>query len=119
MTGPNCKLENDRRTLTLSLPAAPEAVQSLDTQDVEELLRTLGECRGRMLPEIGKKWALGQIVGAVTDPRWYVEPETTTGGSLLHVRDSRFGWLHYIVPREEARKLGEYLIAQSGSLAAE
>jgi hypothetical protein len=28
--------------------------------------------------------------------------------SLLHIRDARFGWLHYAIPRAEARKLAEF-----------
>jgi len=33
------------------------------------------------------------------------------GNTLLHLRDPRFGWLHYMVPREEARKLARVLQA--------
>jgi hypothetical protein len=53
------------------------------------------------------------MVNAVLDPRWYSEPDALLGESLLHIRDPRFGWLHYALPRESARALGILLVHQA------
>jgi hypothetical protein len=34
------------------------------------------------------------------------------GNSLLHIRDPRYGWLHYWIPKGEAAKLAKALQAQ-------
>jgi hypothetical protein len=66
-----------------------------------------------MRPEISKTFALGQVVGAVSNPAWVTEPDAMLGNTLLHIRDPRFGWLHYLIPKEEARKLAGLLQAQA------
>ena len=63
-----------------------------------------------MQPEVSATWAAGQLFRAIPDTRWSTEPEIMEGNSVLHVRDPRFVWLHYMIPRNEARKLGEALI---------
>ena len=111
MSGPDWKLEDDLKTLTVSFPSNPPVALKLDAAGVQDLLANLGEFRSFMKPEIEKDWTPGQRAGAIPDPRWMVEPELMRGNSFLHLRDPRFGWLHYVIPREEARKLGQLLIA--------
>jgi hypothetical protein len=43
----------------------------------------------------------------VIDPNWATEPAVINQGfhTILHIRDPRFGWLHYALPRDEARNL--------------
>ena len=111
--GPNWKLEDDLKTVTVTFPTNPPTALKLDAAGVEDLLKNLGEFRAHMKPEIAAEWELGQKVGAVPDPRWYSESELMMGNSLLHLRDQRFGWLHYVLPRESARELGMVLLAQA------
>jgi len=56
---------------------------------------------------------LVKIVPAVTNPAWVVEPDAMMGNALLHVRDPRYGWLHFLIPKDEARKLAGALLAQA------
>ena len=112
MAGADWKLEDDYKTVTLTLRTVPSTVLKFDVAGVEEILKNLGDFRAHMPPEIPKAFSLGQKVESVMDPNWVTEPEAMVGNSLLHLRDPRFGWLHYTIPREEARKLAEILQSQ-------
>ncbi|MDP3553080.1 hypothetical protein [Methylocystis sp.] len=112
MESPNWKLEDDLKTVTLTFPSSPPVALRLSTTDVDDLLRNLGLFRGAMKPEIADKFDLGQKVEAVPDPKWVTEPDILRGDSLLHIRDPRFGWLHYLLPKAEAEKLANYFLVQ-------
>jgi hypothetical protein len=111
--GPRWELSEDLKTVTVSFPTSPPTALKLDAAAVENMLVGVGELRAHMLPVPSAGHALGQAVKAVTDPRWASEFDLMLGGSLLHLRDPRFGWLHFLLPKPEARKLGTVLIAQA------
>ncbi len=113
MTGPNWELSDDCTHITVTFPTDPPVALKLDAQAVDEHLANMGEMRAHMLPEHAPDWALGQKVGVIPNPRWVTEPEMLEGNSLVHVRDPRFGWLHYLIPRDAARKLSDYLRVQA------
>ena len=113
MAGPNWKLEDDLKTVTVTFPTEPEVVLKLTTSDIDLMLENLGVFRASMLPSHAPDWAVGQTVGAILNPRWTTESDALLGNSLLHLRDPRFGWQHYMIPKEEARKLGEVLQKQA------
>lgn len=113
MTGPHWKLEDDRKTVTITFPSDPVVQLHYDLAAIEEMIENLGMMRNAMLPEVAREYPPGQRVAAVPDPIWRTEPDIMAGDSLLHIRDPRYGWLHYLIPREEARKLSEFLQAQA------
>jgi hypothetical protein len=105
------KLEGDRRAVKVTFPTTPPAVLKLGADRLDKLLSTLGEMRRLMTPEVeSADWRVGQKGAAILNPRWVAEAELMTGHSLLHIRDPRFGWLHYLIPRHHARELGELLM---------
>lgn len=112
MTGPNWKLENDYKTVTVTFPTNPPVALQLDANAVEDMLRNLGRFRGSMKPEVPSTYAMGQKVIATNNPTWVTEPDALLGNSLLHVRDPHYGWLHYLIPREESKKLATFLQRQ-------
>lgn len=109
MVGPNWRLEDDFEHVILTFPTNPPTEITFTTQQLEDALKNLGIFRSNMKPEIAKTYAVGQVVKAVPNPAWVTEPDLLLGNSLLHIRDPRFGWLHYMIPRDEARKLGSAL----------
>ena len=113
MLGVNWKLEDDLKSVTISFPSKPPVGLRFNTAEVDETLKNLGEFRASMQPPIPANWSLDQKVEAIPDPAWYTEPEMMMGNSILHIRDPRFGWLHFLLPRENARKLGELLTRQA------
>ncbi len=115
MNGPNWNLDDDLKTVTITFPSDPPVQLKLDSEQIDNLLVNLGEFRSHMEPPVSDDWALGQKLGALPDPRWAAEPDLMQGDSLLHLRDPRYGWLHYLIPRHEAAKLGDLLKKQSES----
>jgi hypothetical protein len=115
MAEPLWTLEDDGKSLAISFPVVPPVTLHLSTEEVESFVNNLSLCRSVMQPPHPADWAPGQQVAAIPDPRWYVEAEALHGNSLLHIRDPRYGWLHYVLPREEARALGTYLVTQANA----
>jgi hypothetical protein len=101
---------SNRREAVLRLPGKPPVGMSLE--EVEAVLSKLGIMRGNMVPEVAATWRPGQLTKNVyRNPAWSIETDVLTGDAVLHLRDLRFGWLHYIFTRNEARKLGQALLA--------
>jgi hypothetical protein len=106
-------LDKDGQALTLTLPTDPPVALRLDAAQVDDMLRNLGDFRAIMAPAHDKEWLPGRRVVAEPDPCWSTEPEVLMGNSILHLRDPRYGWLHYLLPRDAARDLGSSLVAQA------
>lgn len=51
---------------------------------------------------------------ASADPAPAVSDEGGAGQVLVHLRDPRYGWLHYLLPRTAAQELAARLLMQSG-----
>jgi hypothetical protein len=113
VSGPNFKLNDDLRTITVTFLTTPLASMTLDVSEVEKFLKDLRHFRTLMHPEIPRQFAMGQkIDDAAADPNWATEPDALRGDSILHIRDPGFGWLHYLFPKKEARKLAKTLQVQ-------
>ncbi|MDQ0559955.1 hypothetical protein QO004_001737 [Rhizobium mesoamericanum] len=110
---PRWELDDELKTLSITFPTDPPVAFMLDAEAVSKLIDRVGQIRAEMLPSYQESWKGGQMVNAVLDPHWYSEPDALLGESLLHIRDPRFGWLHYALPRESARALGTLLLHQA------
>ena len=115
-SGLNWHLNTDEGTVTITFPTVPPVSLVLKTPDVEELLKNLGEFRGRMSPPVALEYDVAApTVQAIPAPAWYSFPETMLGQSVIAMRDPRFGWLHYLLPKEHAKKLAAILNVQADS----
>jgi hypothetical protein len=113
MAGPNWKLNDDRKTVTVTFPTDPIVIVNYDLSAIEDMLKNLGEFRAAMKPEVSRKAPVAGMIAAVPNPQWYTQPDAMRGDSLLHIRDDRYGWLHYLLPRADALKLGQLLQTQA------
>jgi hypothetical protein len=113
MSERNWKLEDDLTTVTLTLSSVPAVQIKLDAADIDDLLKNLGHFRGAMKPAVPIQNPLGQKTKAVFGPAWATEPDIMGGDSLLHIRDPRYGWLHYLLPRSDAANLARHLQIQA------
>jgi hypothetical protein len=43
------------------------------------------------------------------DPRWAYDHETMLDQPVLRIRDPRFGWLHYVITPDTAKRLADAL----------
>jgi hypothetical protein len=113
MTEPSWKLDDDRQTVTVTFPSDPPAVLKLSAAGVDSLLHGLGGLRTLMQPQPAPDFATGQQFTAVPDPSFVTEVDGLQGNPVIHLRDPRFGWLHYMLPKERARSLGVSLAMQA------
>ena len=113
---PQWELDDELKTLSIIFPTDPPVAFVLDAEAVSKLIDSVGQIRAQMPPPHQETWKGGQMVDAVLDPHWYSEPDALLGESLLHIRDPRFGWLHYALPRESARALGTLLVHQADDI---
>lgn len=104
----NWNLDDDQRHVTITFDKSVNAM-TLDVEEVVGIIANLGDFRVRMWPGEPKIYKLGQTVTVIPDPIWATEPDREHRDTLLHIRDPRFGWLHYLIPRDEARKLADYI----------
>jgi hypothetical protein len=111
-SGPHFNL-NDDATVTVTFPTTPPVALVLRTEDIDSMLENLGKFRGAMEPPVPLNYVQTPTVQAVPDPAWHSYPEAMVGNSVIAVRDPRFGWLHYMLARENAKILGELLVRQA------
>ena len=111
-------LGNDGQSVTIRFPGQPDIEWRLSASAADTLVKRIGDLRARTKPEVASQFQAGQKVDrGVRNPRWILEREALTGDPLLHLRDPRFGWLHYLIPVAEARRLGDGLRAQANGRA--
>jgi hypothetical protein len=103
--------------LLVTLPMKPAQQFTVTAAKLDELFHTLGVLRSGMIPFHSETWERGSEVTSLRDPTWSLENDQLAGDPLLHLRSEWFGWLHFILDKEEARKLGEALIALSNATA--
>lgn len=113
MGGIRWALDESRTTVTISFPTEPPLLLEIDLAEVEAMIEALGAYRAAMVPRVEDNWPVGQGCAAIVDPKWITEPEVMHGESLLHLRDPRFGWLHYRLPPREALALATLLRVQA------
>lgn len=105
----NWNLDDDHRHVVVTFQTTPPTSLNMDIGEVEGVIAGLGLLRADMWPQVSKVYKLGQgiIDDPVIDPSWGTEPAVINQGfhTILHIRDPRFGWLHYALPRDEARNL--------------
>lgn len=103
-------LSDDKQVLVMEL-----AGQTLrfSATELESFIAFLGDHRLLMHPEVPKVLPAALGYKTLAGPGWNCEPDTASGQSLVHWQDGRYGWLHYRLPKDQAKQLGETLIAQA------
>lgn len=89
----------------------PEAADDADPADGADA----GTIRGAMTSaQVNPQADAQATTEASADPAPAFADESTAGQVLVHLRDPRYGWLHYLLPRIAAQELAARLIMQSG-----
>ena len=110
MLGTNWNLDDDRKTVTVTFPTNPPVALKLGVAEVDEILLNLGNFRALMQPEVAADWTPGTKAEAIPNPAWRTEYDAMFEHPVLHLRDPRLGWLHYLLPHHEAKALGDSLV---------
>src|SRR5258708_32316614 len=97
---------------------APVAVSvDVRTADLDNVILELAKLRAYLKPEHYKTPAPTKVE-AFGNPPWHVADDVMTGGAALSICHPGFGWLNFLLPKQEAGKLGELLTRIANQAAA-
>ena len=102
------KLTDDKKSVVLTLTKRSSGPLKLDADEVDQMLQRLGQVRATMQPEIPRALPREEQTLAVGNPALAIAA-LRDGGSVLHVRDPRYGWLHYAIPAPALQELATML----------
>lgn len=109
---PQWSLDEDGLHVTVIFPTDPPVGFKMTANAVDSFLKRLGDYRMQMEPTVAQALEPGSPAIAINDPIWMTELDLLRGQSLVNIRDPRFGWLHFLVPPDEAESLGNLLLRQ-------
>jgi hypothetical protein len=109
MSKTNWKLDGHVDTVTVTFQADPPFEVVLDAAEIDDLLRNLGGLRAMMEPAHLLNFKKDGDINFIVDPRWEYDQETMLDQPVLRIRDPRFGWLHYVITPDTAKKLAAML----------
>jgi hypothetical protein len=112
LTSPSWTFDEDRKWVTLKLSSDPHVSVKLDVTRLAQLQETLGAIREKIVPEVSRTLPQGDKIKSLANPFWVISSGEGAGDLLLHLRDPRYGWLHYLVPKSEGAKLLAFLQRQ-------
>jgi hypothetical protein len=104
----------DQRTATIVLRMQDDPLghMILDAAGLELLIKNLAGARAVMEEPVGREIAPGTELVSVLDPAWRTRspPHPSIPGPLLALRHPGFGWVSFVLPDNEARSLGQWLL---------
>jgi hypothetical protein len=112
--GPDSSRE--RVVLNLIVRGGDAVSARLKPQEAEDLITKLGHARASLKMPVGYEPDLrARLDFTVVDPVWRARADSTAGpsdisGVTLALRHSGYGWLSFLLPHEEARALGRWLL---------
>ena len=107
------KTTEDRTIAILQFTNNKSIELVLKAEDVDRLLKALGDMRGTMVPPHPASLPRDGKVLALTDPAWLITNEIMAGEPLMQIRDHRYGWIAFKFTRAAAVKLGQVLITHA------
>ncbi len=99
---------NGTESVSMDLPSGRV---TLLTDGIEVLIVQLAQFRAQMKPEIARTLPDGEYKGGIVDPLWVLPSHPAAQEKTLFVRHPGLGWLTFLFPPQEARKLGAGLLA--------
>lgn len=82
---------------------------TLSATDINSVIGQLAKFREQMTPEIARTFPVGEHHGVV-DPLWEVKP--IIDQKTLFLRHHGLGWISFLFPPQEAKKLGNALLSE-------
>jgi hypothetical protein len=98
---------NGPTSISLQLPSP---IVTLATGDIDALILQLAKFRKQMTPEVERTVKDGNHSLGIVDPLWQLNP--IIDQKVLFLRHPGFGWLSFLFPLQEAKKLGNGLCAE-------
>jgi hypothetical protein len=81
----------------------------LDPAKVEEMIQQLSDLRETLAPQVAAAIQPGQRMFVTPEPIWDVSGEIRDDGKVLLIRHPGIGWIGFIVPHDDCRRLAKKL----------
>ena len=94
-------LDEAKTRARFSLPGRAE----WRAEHIDALMRALAEIRESMSPQVADEPPQLREALALHDPRYASELHTFSGGTLLSIRHPSLGWLPFLLPSVQRRKM--------------
>jgi hypothetical protein len=83
----------------------------LNPAKVEEMIQELSDLREALAPQVSTTIAAGQRMFVTPEPIWKVSDEVREDGKVLLIRHPGIGWLGFIIPHDDCKRLAKKLTA--------
>ncbi len=80
--------------------------------EIVELMDVLNQIRAVMTPAVPSEPPLFQTVPALDNPAWWTNLDEFSGGTALLIRHPSLGWLPFLFPSHERKKISVFLAKQ-------
>jgi hypothetical protein len=102
-------LDEGKSRARFSLPGRSE----WSAQHVSDLIRILADIREEMTPAVSE--APPPVHEPLHDPRYATELHPFSGGTLLELRHPSLGWLEFVLPSLERKRISSSLAEQESA----
>jgi hypothetical protein len=96
------------RELAITLLEGGSVVR-MDAPSLERLINHLGKLRSEMHPHVAEQRPTIGPIESVRDPMFTIDVDQFRLDPVLQVRDTRFGWVNYLMAPDMARGLAHAL----------
>ena len=101
-------LDDDKARARFALPGRVEWT----AQHVDDLIRVLGQIRAEMSPQVAEEPPAPHEIQPLHDPRYATQLHAFSGGTVLEFRHPSLGWMEFVLPSLERRRMSGFLEEQ-------
>jgi hypothetical protein len=101
-------LDEDRSRARFALPGR----QEWTAENISALMQVLAQIREDMTPAVPEEPPRLHDAEALHDPRYSTQLHEFSGGTVLRFRHPSLGWLEFVLPSLERKKITSYFEAQ-------
>lgn len=101
-------VDEEKTRARFSLPGRTE----WRAEHVSALIQVLAEIREEMSPPVSPDPPPLRGSDALHNPRYATELHTFSGGTLLEIRHPSLGWMDFVLPSLERRRISRFLAEQ-------
>lgn len=87
---------------------------SLDPTKVTELIHELSDLRETLAPQVPNSIPAGKRLFVTPEPLWEISGEARDDGKVLLIRHPGIGWLGFIIPHDDCKRLAKKLTGKLG-----
>jgi hypothetical protein len=81
---------------------------------IEEIIQELSDFRETLAPEVESYLPNGKRLFVTPEPVWEVSDEVREDGKVLLIRHPGLGWLGFIIPHDDCKRLAKKLTGKLG-----